>query len=212
MFTSLNHVSYCMYFKSVLCRLLEIRTETCQLYVVHFILSLSGRQQKTFFKKGKVKAACLPLSESTQIYLKLELSCTDAKVVPLLLPVYLKAGVFDANAEFPSGCSPSWEECKVDKQTKGQQQVFTVYCLYCCSVFVLGFVSAHQKILVRGQILDGVKLESVMVRVGNQWCPSKRQFYHVLVMTRQPILPMLGIQFFVCVCEIVSILFSCHRC
>lgn len=29
----------------------------------------------------------------------------------LLLPVDLKAGVFDVTAELPSGGSPSWEEC-----------------------------------------------------------------------------------------------------
>lgn len=46
-----------------------------------------------------------------------------------------------------------------------------------------------------GERLDPgwVNLESVMVRVVTQWCPSKRQFCHVLVMIRQPILPVLGI-------------------
>lgn len=60
--------------------------------------------------------------------LKLELLCTEAEVIPLLLllPVYLETGVFDINAELPSGSSPSWEECNavpqvVNKYAKGQQ-------------------------------------------------------------------------------------------
>lgn len=78
---------------------------------VLFRVSLEGSKRLFFFfRKGKKKAACLPLSEQ-------HFHLFETGVVPFLLPVYLKAGVVDINAEFPSGSSPRWEECKVDKQT-----------------------------------------------------------------------------------------------
>ena len=89
---------------------MEVRTETCQLHVVFCFGLLFKKVAKAFFlKQTKGLPVYTPVS-NTFTFLKLELlPRSEAEVIPVLLAVYMKAGVFDASAELPSGGSPSWE-------------------------------------------------------------------------------------------------------
>lgn len=80
-------------------------------------------------------------------------------------------------------------------------------------MFVPDFIRAHYKILIGSYILAGASLESVLGHSGDLLVVLLGEFCYVLVMTRQPVLPVLKqLIFFLCVCEIVSVLFSSHRC